>query len=1466
MKTKTLWLAWALTLFLPRPAPAFTSGVAYLGLTTTASEFMPTLSQQVTFQWVLTNGGPDNVTATIAITNFLSSGLQYVSDTGAGAYNSGTRIWTVPSLPANSSVSLSLTATATALGPQTNRLTTGAPPGYTDTATPNAFAFVDVTAPNTINVSCSSNITVNATSQSGATVFFAVSASGGCGTPIVSANPPSGSTFPIGTTTVLVGASDTCGNTGNCSFTVTVNGTPINLTCSSNITVNATSQSGATVFFAVSASGGCSIPIVSANPPSGSMFPIGTNIVVTTATDSCGNRETCNFTVTVTVPSGLGLPVSLGISSVTGQVTMSWPLGSPYWVETATNLQTNSWVAVTNTPATDAGVNTLTAPITGAVQFFRLIYSPLPPPVGLSLEAEEDQAGDSWMALWWTAVSQAVSYNLYYAASPTVSPGNYSSLPGGGELSGITNNYVTVSNLIPGLQYYYIVTAASSVGQSIASPQATGIFGPFATVAGAVSTFLTGENGVFEKTLSGATVTLSNLTRPSLSVQTVTDQDGEYAFSRQPAGTYQLCWSAPGFLSGCNSNLLVVSNQPLDIDLALTNDGGGLIFGHVSMADGSYAVQNDPFFGIQQNVSVSLISGGQLLQSVSADSAGDYLMSDVPFQNNLTVLATNGMVGVSSNINLTGIEEVDLALPDTPPMIVHLTASLNGLLVTRAPPGSQLTVDVVATNAGGNLYYTWIPGTGDAPGFVSVNSPTVQWTLPETMGDQVMYVVVSDAIGGCSTARLDVSTDQGSLFVGQVVDINHVPIEGAAVSVNGQSTESDILGSFSLVVTNVSTNYTLLATQAGYAPFLMEFDEAEQSVVCVMLPFPGCTQATSTTNIILEDSLGTGVLIPSNSLGTASGAAVQNPLCMTLETFMNCSDTNVETIDTGLLNGTNVYLHFVAMAWVSGSDANGNTLVLTNEEMQLIIAADTNCLNNLGGPPPATGQLWWLDLIKLVWVPMGPAAASVTSTGAPAFDCLSSNLGMLAVAVAEPPPKIVIFLDIDATIAVPVNTRILDTQTGALIREDTLGRAPVFNRSQQVVVPQIPLTIQVLSPKEAPEVYTPTPDDANKTVIAQVLVAGALTNGTHVPIGLSAQIPDLTAARVNQSEQFLVFKFGAGTGALATNYYSLVDKLGLKMNLAGFESANGFTVSGVRQPDDASAYFFNACDLGFGRSMHMKKKVAEDKNNDYAFYVSNHPSAADAVSNRDVIATVAMDYVYNPETKTRITAFYAYDKAGARLYSADLDGRGEKYLPTLCLSCHGADKGLNNDFKKGQSERGDLGARFIPFDIDSYTYSAIASLSESNQAASFLALNQAVMNTGPTDAMTNLIEGWYGGVTLPTPFNAAFVPAGWTNTVANNNIRPGYSGSFAISCRSCHVVRDDDKAFINAGQLDPIRAQESVFQIGTRPMPNALRTFTIFWGSEGANIIKTNGVPPDQTLLLAQALGLTNVARPSPPK
>jgi hypothetical protein len=73
-------------------------------------------------------------------------------------------------------------------------------------------------------ISCPSNKNVT-TSGTSAIVTFSVTATDNCGAVSVVSNPPSGSSFPLGTTTVVSTATDSAGNTANCSFTVTVTNT-----------------------------------------------------------------------------------------------------------------------------------------------------------------------------------------------------------------------------------------------------------------------------------------------------------------------------------------------------------------------------------------------------------------------------------------------------------------------------------------------------------------------------------------------------------------------------------------------------------------------------------------------------------------------------------------------------------------------------------------------------------------------------------------------------------------------------------------------------------------------------------------------------------------------------------------------------------------------------------------------------------------------------------------------------------------------------------------------------------------------------------------------------------------------------------------------------------------------------------------------------------------------------------------
>ena len=157
----------------------------------------------------------------------------------------------------------------------------------------------DVTPPTIV---CPANISVNATSAAGAVVNYTTPVgTDNCAGVVttLTAGVASGSTFPIGNTTITYTARDAAGNTTTCSFTVTVAGLAPVIVCPSNITVNnTTGQCGANVSFAATETTGIPASTITYSHAPGSFFPIGTTTVTATATNAVGTTI-CSFTVTV---------------------------------------------------------------------------------------------------------------------------------------------------------------------------------------------------------------------------------------------------------------------------------------------------------------------------------------------------------------------------------------------------------------------------------------------------------------------------------------------------------------------------------------------------------------------------------------------------------------------------------------------------------------------------------------------------------------------------------------------------------------------------------------------------------------------------------------------------------------------------------------------------------------------------------------------------------------------------------------------------------------------------------------------------------------------------------------------------------------------------------------------------------------------------------------------------------------
>jgi hypothetical protein len=163
------------------------------------------------------------------------------------------------------------------------------------------YDFVVDTMPPDVTVPA--DITAEATGPDGTVVTFSASANDDVDGAIdPTCAPASGSTFPLGSTTVKCTATDSSKNEGSASFTVTVQDTtpPVLFGTPASFSVSATGLTTPVTYIAPTATDAVDpAPTVSCSPASGSTFPIGTTLVTCTATDAAGNVGTGTFNVTV---------------------------------------------------------------------------------------------------------------------------------------------------------------------------------------------------------------------------------------------------------------------------------------------------------------------------------------------------------------------------------------------------------------------------------------------------------------------------------------------------------------------------------------------------------------------------------------------------------------------------------------------------------------------------------------------------------------------------------------------------------------------------------------------------------------------------------------------------------------------------------------------------------------------------------------------------------------------------------------------------------------------------------------------------------------------------------------------------------------------------------------------------------------------------------------------------------------
>ncbi|MFN0111224.1 MAG: HYR domain-containing protein, partial [Blastocatellia bacterium] len=284
--------------------------------------------------------GTTTVTCTASDTSGNSNSCSF---TVTVADNQGPTLTACPSnISLNTAAGL-CTAVATYTAPTANDVCDGARTVTCSPASGTAFAKGTTTVTCTTsdtsgnNSSCSFTVTVadnqapvvtcpgpislteSSPGSGSATATFSATANDVCdGTRTVTCSPASGSSFPVGVTTVTCSASDLSGNSGSCSFTVTV-GIACSITCPTNIVTNtAAGQCGANINYSTPTATGCGT--VTCTPAANSFFPKGTTTVNCTTTAG----PSCSFTVTVNDNQGPALtacPGNIALNTAAGLCT-----------------------------------------------------------------------------------------------------------------------------------------------------------------------------------------------------------------------------------------------------------------------------------------------------------------------------------------------------------------------------------------------------------------------------------------------------------------------------------------------------------------------------------------------------------------------------------------------------------------------------------------------------------------------------------------------------------------------------------------------------------------------------------------------------------------------------------------------------------------------------------------------------------------------------------------------------------------------------------------------------------------------------------------------------------------------------------------------------------------------------------------------------------------------------------------
>lgn len=405
--------------------------------------------------------------------------------------------------------------------------------------------------------------------------------------------------------------------------------------------------------------------------------------------------------------------------------------------------------------------------------------------------------------------------------------------------------------------------------------------------------------------------------------------------------------------------------------------------------------------------------------------------------------------------------------------------------------------------------------------------------------------------------------------------------------------------------------------------------------------------------------------------------------------------------------------------------------------------------------------------------------------------------------------------------------------------------------------------------------------DSTRDAVLFLLRDGQVLTRSDRLAGGGVEALELLPSRINSRE-------------FAEAYYNQVDPGAARTNLDGWKAANGFGGGGPGTV--VNAVFRDAEDLGYGRDMYAwyRPGAGPDGHCGIAVYEDNYvvqlePGDASTYGPLNLSAAIERDRRYlfgsnalefgplpgagctNPAQW--VVTFYTFARpnpAGTqvRQLQVDFDGRGLKFMPGVCVICHGGTLQPPSGSEPMLSDLTLKSSTFSVLNPASLEFSPLAGFTFADQRTNIEAVNRFVrevfayqdtrvdtVDDVANKSLTFPLEWLDGLMVAPVQQVSDFVPKGWAE---NAQLYKDVVEPYCLGCHATRGTQVGERTDSNAVNFSSFKKfisykEETIDYVFRRGnMPLSLIGYTKFWKDSNA------------TRLLADAVKLPDDFRVAP--